>query len=124
MCLGFCTLIFLRTSELQSRIVSLESQRDTQLSGWIALEQVEPVILSRLDQILEEKLAARLPKIRETRDAPRDCVCPPGIVMTTGARCISGAAGRAGIDVASLRVMMQARMTRWHGPGIPGHGGL
>lgn len=54
MCLGFCTLIYLRTSELQSRILNLESQRDAGLSGWIALEQVEPVILSRLDQILEE----------------------------------------------------------------------
>lgn len=54
MCLGFCTLIYLKTSELQSRIVSLESQRETQLSGRITLEQVEPVILSRLDQILEE----------------------------------------------------------------------
>lgn len=53
MCVGFCTLIYLKTSELQSRIVRLESQRET-LSGRITLEQVEPVILSRLDQILEE----------------------------------------------------------------------
>lgn len=52
--LGVCVLVFLRTSELQSRIVNLEKQRDTQLSSWISLEQVEPVILGRLDQILEE----------------------------------------------------------------------
>ena len=53
--LGVCILVVLRTSELQSRIVSLEKQRDTQLSAWMSLEQqVEPVILGRLDQILEE----------------------------------------------------------------------
>lgn len=56
LCIGFCIVIFLRTSELRSRIVSLEQQqRDAQLSAWmLSLEQVEPVILGRLDLILEE----------------------------------------------------------------------
>lgn len=49
---GFWIVVFVRTSELQSRIVSLEQQR---LSAWmLSVEQVEPVILGRLDQILEE----------------------------------------------------------------------
>ncbi|CDQ70426.1 unnamed protein product [Oncorhynchus mykiss] len=76
--LGFCVLVYLSTSELKSRILNLEKQRDTQLSSWITLEQVEPVVFGRIDQILEEKLAARLPKTRETREAPHSCVCPPG----------------------------------------------
>ncbi|KAM7384985.1 hypothetical protein PAMP_001089 [Pampus punctatissimus] len=69
----------MRTSELQSRIVSLEQQqREAQLSAWmLSVEQVEPVIWGRLDQILEEKLAARLPKTREVREAPHSCLCPP-----------------------------------------------
>ncbi|KAK6328763.1 hypothetical protein J4Q44_G00007410 [Coregonus suidteri] len=75
--LGFCVLVYLRTSELQSRILNLEKQRDTQLPAWISLEQVEPIIFGRIDQILEEKLAARLPKTREAREAPHSCVCPP-----------------------------------------------
>lgn len=76
LCLGVCVVVFVRTSELQSRIVSLEQQ---QLSAWmLSVEQVEPVILGRLDQILEEKLAARLPKTREAREAPHSCMCPPG----------------------------------------------
>ncbi|KAI3363183.1 hypothetical protein L3Q82_011550 [Scortum barcoo] len=55
LCLGVCIVVFVRTSELQSRIVSLEQQRDAHLSAWmLSLEQVEPVILGRLDQILEE----------------------------------------------------------------------
>ncbi len=56
LCIGFCIVVFVRTSELRSRIVSLEQQqRDAQLSAWmLSLEQVEPVILSRLDVILEE----------------------------------------------------------------------
>lgn len=56
LCLGVCIVVFVRTSELQSRIVSLEQQqRDAQLSAWmLSLEQVEPIILGRLDQILEE----------------------------------------------------------------------
>ncbi|XP_056251991.1 collagen alpha-1(XXIII) chain-like [Seriola aureovittata] len=79
LCLGVCILVFVRTSELQSRIVSLEQQqRDAQLSAWrLSLEQVEPIILDRLDQILEEKLAVKLPKTREVREAPHSCLCPP-----------------------------------------------
>ncbi|KAM7408082.1 hypothetical protein PAMA_001979 [Pampus argenteus] len=80
LCLGVCVVFSVRTSELQSRIVSLEQQqREAQLSAWmLSVEQVEPVIWSRLDQILEEKLAARLPKTREVREAPHSCLCPPG----------------------------------------------
>lgn len=55
MCLGVCIVVLVRTSELQSRILSLEQQRDAQLSSWmLSLEQVEPIILGRLDQILDE----------------------------------------------------------------------
>ncbi|KAJ3610289.1 hypothetical protein NHX12_022382 [Muraenolepis orangiensis] len=73
--LGVCTAVFLRTSELQSRISSLEQQRG--VSGWMSPEQVDPVWLARLDSILEEKLAARLPKTREARDVAHNCLCPP-----------------------------------------------
>ncbi|KAI1894385.1 hypothetical protein AGOR_G00115270 [Albula goreensis] len=75
---GVCILVYLKTSELQSRVLNLEKERDTQLSAWLSLDQVEPIIIGRLDQILEEKLAARLPKVREAREAPHSCVCPPG----------------------------------------------
>lgn len=47
-------LLYLRTSDLQSRVLSLEKDRDPSISSWISLEQVEPVLWSRLDQILEE----------------------------------------------------------------------
>ncbi|XP_071337600.1 collagen alpha-1(XXIII) chain-like [Trachinotus anak] len=80
LCLGVCFVVFVRASELQSRIVSLEQQqRDAQISAWrLSLEQVEPIIFGRLDQILEEKLAVKLPKTREVREAPHSCLCPPG----------------------------------------------
>ncbi|KAG7999825.1 Collagen alpha-1(XXI) chain, partial [Nibea albiflora] len=56
MCIGGCIVVFVRTSELQSRIVSVEQQqREAQLSAWmLSVEQVEPVILGILDRILEE----------------------------------------------------------------------
>ncbi|XP_062320493.1 collagen alpha-1(XXV) chain-like [Osmerus eperlanus] len=94
---GVCLLVFLRTSDLHSRILNLEKQRETQVSAWISLEQVEPVILGRLDQILEEKLAARLPKTREARDATQSCVCPPGPPGSRGKR------GREGDPVRKVR---------------------
>ncbi|KAJ8248518.1 hypothetical protein GJAV_G00242880, partial [Gymnothorax javanicus] len=68
---GICIFVYLKTAELQSKIFSLEKERDTQLSAWLSMDQVEPIIIGRLDQILEEKLAARLPKVREAREAPR-----------------------------------------------------
>ncbi|KAB5581773.1 hypothetical protein PHYPO_G00179520 [Pangasianodon hypophthalmus] len=76
--LGVCVLVYLRTSELQARVNSLEKHREPQQSAWMVLEQVEPVLLNRLDQMLEEKLASRLPKTRETRDVSHACLCPPG----------------------------------------------
>ncbi|KAL6101465.1 col13a1 [Pungitius sinensis] len=83
LCLGVCIVVLLWTSELQTRVVSLEKRhRDAQLSAWMfSLEQVEPVILGRLDQILDEKLAARIPKTRESREAPHSCLCPPGKLL-------------------------------------------
>jgi len=56
LCLGVCVFVFVRSSELQSRVVTLErQQQDAQLSAWmLSLEQVEPFILGRLDKILEE----------------------------------------------------------------------
>lgn len=51
---GFCVLLYLKTSDLQSRVLSLEKERDPRVSSWISLEQVEPVLWSRLDKILDE----------------------------------------------------------------------
>lgn len=52
--LGVCVLVYVRTSELQARVTSLERQREPQHSAWMFVEQVEPVLLNRLDQMLEE----------------------------------------------------------------------
>lgn len=49
------TGLFVWISELQSRIVHLEQQQDAQITAWMrSSEQVEPVLLGRLDRILEE----------------------------------------------------------------------
>ncbi|XP_051506645.1 collagen alpha-1(XXIII) chain-like [Myxocyprinus asiaticus] len=94
---GVCVLLYLKTSDLQSRVLSLEKDRDPRVSGWISLEQVEPVFWSRIDQILEEKLAARLPKIRTARDASHSCLCPPG---SPGLRGKKGREGDPGPPVS------------------------
>ncbi|XP_064172869.1 collagen alpha-1(XXIII) chain-like [Anguilla rostrata] len=91
---GVCVLVYLKTAELQSKVFNLEKERDTQLSAWLSLDQVEPILIGRLDQILEEKLAARLPKVREAREAPHSCVCPPGPPGSRGKRGRNGDPGR------------------------------
>ncbi|XP_054885751.1 collagen alpha-1(XXV) chain-like [Poeciliopsis prolifica] len=83
--LGLCVLVTIRTSELQARILSLEQQRD----AWMmSLEQVEALIMNRVEQLLEEKLATQMSKTRETRDAPQSCLCPPGPPVSNTRRCI------------------------------------
>lgn len=52
--LGVCVLVYLRTSELHTRVNSMEKNREPQYSAWMFLEQVEPVLLKRLDQMMEE----------------------------------------------------------------------
>ncbi|XP_069043934.1 collagen alpha-1(XXIII) chain-like [Lepisosteus oculatus] len=91
--LGVCILAYLRTSELQARVLNLEKERDTHVSAWISLDQMEPVTLGRLDQILEEKLAAHLPRVREAREVPHSCVCPPGPPGARGKRGRNGDPG-------------------------------
>ncbi|TNM99807.1 hypothetical protein fugu_012840 [Takifugu bimaculatus] len=71
--------LFVWISELQSRIGDLERQQITACTR--SAEQVEPLILGRLDHILEEKLAAHLSKRREAREAPHGCLCPPGFSL-------------------------------------------
>ncbi|XP_061601160.1 collagen alpha-1(XIII) chain-like [Cololabis saira] len=75
LCAGVCVLELVRSAELRARIARLEQRLP---AGTWAPEQVEPFILGRLDQILDEKLAARLPKSREVRDVSHGCLCPPG----------------------------------------------
>nr|XP_054605941.1 uncharacterized protein LOC107375491 [Nothobranchius furzeri] len=79
LCLGVCVFVIVRSSEMKSRIVSLEQQRDAWM---LSREQVEPLVLGQLERILEEKLAARLPKSREARDVLHGCLCPPGRVSS------------------------------------------
>nr|XP_005996185.1 PREDICTED: collagen alpha-1(XIII) chain-like isoform X2 [Latimeria chalumnae] len=95
--LGFSLLVYLRTSELQSRVLHLEKGRETPLSAWISMDQMETVILGRVDQLLEEKLRSHLPKIRETREVPHNCICPPGPPGPPGRAGFPGDKGAIGI---------------------------
>lgn len=63
LCVGACAVILARTSDLQSRLLRLEQRHwDAKLSAWMqSVEQVEPVILERLDRILEEVRRHRAP---------------------------------------------------------------
>ncbi|MEQ2176809.1 hypothetical protein XENOCAPTIV_019787, partial [Xenoophorus captivus] len=55
LCLGLCFFVIMRTLELQSRLQSLEQQQDAKFSAWMmTLEQVEPFIMGRVDQLLAE----------------------------------------------------------------------
>uniref|UniRef100_A0A4W3GWV3 Uncharacterized protein n=1 Tax=Callorhinchus milii TaxID=7868 RepID=A0A4W3GWV3_CALMI len=81
--LGFCILVHFRTSDLQTRVINLENERQPPLSAWLSVDRMEVAILSRVDQLVDEKLKAHLPKVRLVRDAPSNCLCPPGY-MTSG----------------------------------------
>ncbi|XP_048863744.1 collagen alpha-1(XXV) chain-like [Brienomyrus brachyistius] len=101
--LGVCIFVYLKTSELQHRLLNLENDRDSRSSAWFSADQVEPKIIDRLDQILEEKLAARFPRVREARDAPQSCICPPG---SPGSRGKRGRIGDPGPPTSALLVSM------------------
>lgn len=50
--LGLCVMVYVRTSELQDRVFSLEKNTEPQQLAF--LEQLEPVLMMRLDRMLEE----------------------------------------------------------------------
>ncbi|XP_069098366.1 collagen alpha-1(XIII) chain-like [Pleurodeles waltl] len=78
------------TSDLQTRVLSLEDERRAQLSALLSADQMETTILGRVDQLLEEKFKSHLPKLREVRDAPQKCSCPPGPPGAKGKRGHNG----------------------------------
>ncbi|XP_051897312.1 collagen alpha-1(XXIII) chain-like [Pristis pectinata] len=75
--LGVCILVHYRTSDLQTRVSHLEEERQV-YSAWFSMDQMEPAIFNRVDQLLTEKLKAHLPKVRAARGVPGGCMCPPG----------------------------------------------
>ncbi|XP_069744166.1 collagen alpha-1(XXIII) chain-like [Narcine bancroftii] len=77
MSLGVCILVHCRTSDLQTRVSHLEEERQV-YSAWFSMDQMEPAIFNRVDQLLNEKLKAHLPKVRAARGVPGGCTCPPG----------------------------------------------
>ncbi|XP_078496572.1 collagen alpha-1(XIII) chain-like [Lissotriton helveticus] len=81
------------TSDLQSRVLSLEDERRAQLSALPSADRMEAAILGRVDQLLEEKFKSHLPKLREARDAPQKCSCPPGPPGAKGKRGQNGDPG-------------------------------
>uniref|UniRef100_UPI00398F351E collagen alpha-1(XXIII) chain-like n=1 Tax=Pristiophorus japonicus TaxID=55135 RepID=UPI00398F351E len=92
--LGFCTLLQYRTSDLQTRVSHLEEERQV-LSAWLSMDQMEPAIFNKVDQLLNEKLKARLPRMRTARSVLGACVCPPGPPGDKGRHGRRGVSGPA-----------------------------
>ncbi|KAF4014918.1 hypothetical protein G4228_006668 [Cervus hanglu yarkandensis] len=71
-----CLLLGVQAAALQGRVAALEEERELlwragtpdALAAW-----AEP----RLERLLREKLEGPV-KLRTVREAPTDCVCPPG----------------------------------------------
>ncbi|XP_033373667.1 collagen alpha-1(XXIII) chain-like [Parus major] len=67
-----CLLLGAKTAELQGRLAALE-ERGAAGHGPL-LDALQP----RVEQLFREKLGEGLVKLRAAREAPSDCVCPPG----------------------------------------------
>ncbi|XP_069466809.1 collagen alpha-1(XIII) chain-like [Ambystoma mexicanum] len=93
------------TSDLQSRVASLEEARQHRLAALLSADQVETAILGRVDRLLEEKLKSRLPKVREVREALQRCSCPPGPPGAKGKRGQNGEPGMFAIRFNSNTFM-------------------
>ncbi|KAJ7421980.1 hypothetical protein WISP_40044 [Willisornis vidua] len=67
-----CLLLGAKTAELQGRLAALE-ERGAAGHGPL-LDALQP----RVEQLFREKLGEGLAKLRTAREAPSDCLCPPG----------------------------------------------
>ncbi|XP_054937190.1 collagen alpha-1(XIII) chain-like [Physeter macrocephalus] len=68
--LALSLLAHFRTAELQARVQRLEADRGEQ--------QMEPAILGRVNQLLDEKWKLHSRRRRETPKTSPGCHCPPG----------------------------------------------
>ncbi|XP_060262848.1 collagen alpha-1(XIII) chain-like [Ovis aries] len=68
--LALSLLAHFRTVELQARVLRLEAERGEQ--------QMEPAILGRVNQLLDEKWKLHSRRRRETLKTSPGCHCPPG----------------------------------------------
>ncbi|XP_067422602.1 collagen alpha-1(XXIII) chain-like isoform X2 [Emydura macquarii macquarii] len=85
--LAACLLLGAKTCELQGRVAALEERGSP---GWAAAATTAPrsagPLLALLPphgepplpQLLREKLDEGLAKLRTVREAPSECICPPG----------------------------------------------
>ncbi|XP_049553281.1 collagen alpha-1(XIII) chain-like [Orcinus orca] len=74
--LALSLLAHFRTAELQARVQRLEADRGEQ--------QMEPAILGRVNQLLDEKWKLHSRRRRETPKTSPGCHCPPGSGVEEG----------------------------------------
>ncbi|XP_064422906.1 collagen alpha-1(XXIII) chain-like [Latimeria chalumnae] len=101
---AFCVLLHVQTSELQERVRALETERGasgTPAGQGLPAEEgtLLPLLRQKVEEILQEKLSAGLVRTRLVREAPSECVCPPG---PPGKRGRAGRRGDPGPAVSTL----------------------
>ncbi|XP_065411147.1 collagen alpha-1(XXIII) chain-like [Chrysemys picta bellii] len=99
--LGACLLLSAKTCELQGRVAALEERGSP---GWAAGAPLSPgpllaLLQPHMEQLFQEKLGEGLAKLRTVREAPSECVCPPG---PPGRRGKPGRRGEPGPAVSTV----------------------
>ncbi|KAH1166423.1 hypothetical protein KIL84_015595 [Mauremys mutica] len=79
--LAACLLLSAKTCELQGRVAALEERGGP---GWapgapLSPEPLLALLQPHMEQLFREKLGEGLAKLRTVREAPSECVCPPGM---------------------------------------------
>ncbi|XP_055442568.1 collagen alpha-1(XIII) chain-like [Bubalus kerabau] len=92
--LALSLLAHFRTVELQARVLRLEAERGEQ--------QMEPAILGRVNQLLDEKWKLHSRRRRETLKTSPGCHCPPGFEPQTCA-CPQFASVASRAEAGALR---------------------
>ncbi|MBN3277442.1 COPA1 protein, partial [Polyodon spathula] len=82
LCVAYCILLSVRTSEFQDRVYALETGQgelyDHHRAPAFSVDQLNSMVQERVDELLAQRSYEHLAKIRIAREAPPECSCPAG----------------------------------------------
>ncbi|MBN3285511.1 COPA1 protein, partial [Polyodon spathula] len=81
LCVAYCILLSVRTSEFQDRVFALETGKGElyhHRTPAFSVDQLNYMVQERVDELLAQRSYEHLAKIRIAREAPPECSCPAG----------------------------------------------
>ncbi|MGH0137483.1 UNVERIFIED_CONTAM: hypothetical protein FKN15_035375 [Acipenser sinensis] len=120
LCVAYCILLSVRTSEFQDRVFALETGKGElyyHRAPAFSVDQLNSMVQERVDELLAQKSYEHLAKIRIAREAPPECSCPAGKINSFQSRLTHFVARRQRrVDSSDSKLCLKKKTSRMYQP--------